>query len=66
MKNEGIRMTDSILYMYRLYYEYEFDGIHLIDEVFNPDAEHYYYDSSIYKRIKQQRKTALNIFKSRL
>ena len=66
MKNEGIRMTDSILYMYRLYYEYEFDGIHLIDEVFNPDAEHYYYDSSIYKRIKEQRKTALKIFKHRL
>ena len=57
MKNEGIRMTDSILYMYRLYYEYEFDGIHLIDEVFNPDAEHYYCAADLvvlpYKKIYQ-------------
>ena len=66
MTSEGIRMTDQILYIYRLYYKYKFDSIHLIDEGINPDSEHYNYDSTIFKRIKQQRKTALNIFKHRL
>ena len=59
MEIDGIKPVNACGNVYRLYFQFKYDNLHLDTEDFN-------YKSSKFKRINQQRKTALKILKHRV